>query len=199
MTAVGTEPASTIHTPAGQRAAGLIGVAAGLLWAALTVWEYRAGLQHGRLAGARLANQIGFTAATVGYLVMLVGLHRARPAGPGRTARVFTGLFASAWLAILAGQFLTLLAGISNEPNPLLPVGGILQAVASIGVGVTVARTGRWAGWQRWWPLVLGGYYVIGLLIPALAGHEPGPVTEPIWGLTYAILGAAVATGYGRP
>lgn len=181
------------HAPVG-RTAGLVGAAAGLLWAALTVWEYRAGLQRGPLAGARLVDQLGFTAATVGYVVMLIGLHRARPAGDRKVTRAGTALFVSAWLAILAGQLLGLLAGVDNEANPLLPIGGILQAVASVAVGVAVAWTARWTGWRRWWPLALGVYYLAVLFIPAFAGHEPGPITEPIWGLTYAVLGVALAT-----
>jgi hypothetical protein len=187
-----------VPNPTVGRAAGLLGAAAGLLWAALTVWEHRAGLQSGPLAGARLANQLGFTAATIGYVVMLVGLHRVRPAGDGKVARTMTGLFVSAWLAILAGQLLGLLAGVDNDANPLLPIGGILQAVASVAVGVAVARAVRWTGWRRWWPLALGVYYVAVLLIPAFAGHQPGPITEPIWGLTNAVLGLALATQAGR-
>lgn len=183
-----------VSIPTVGRAAGRLGAAAGVLWAALTVWEYRAGLQRGPLTGARLVNQLGFTAATVGYVVMLVGLHRARPAGAGKVTRTVTGLFVSAWLAILAGQVLGLLAGVDNDANVLLPIGGILQAVASVAVGVAVARAARWTGWRRWWPLVLGVYYVAVMFVPAFAGHEPGPITEPIWGLTYAVLGVALAT-----
>lgn len=186
---VHTAPNATV-----ARGAGLLGSGAGLLWAALTVWEYRAGLQRGPLAGARLVNQLGFTAATVGYVVMLIGLHRTRPAGDGKLARTLTAVFVSAWLAILAGQLLGLLAGITDDTNPLLPIGGILQAVASLAVGVAIARAGRWTDWRRWSPLALGVYYLAVLFIPAFAGHEPGPITEPIWALTYAVLGVAVAS-----
>ncbi|MFC0863652.1 hypothetical protein ACFHYQ_15220 [Sphaerimonospora cavernae] len=196
-TTIPTGVTSTVATrPA--RLLGLTGIAAGLLWAVLTVWEYQAGLQDGPLIGARLVNQIGFAIAIAGYVALLIGVHRARPAGPGRVARAITGLFAAAWLVILAGQLLSLLADLSGDDNPLLGIGGLLQGVASLATGIAVARSGRWSGWQRWWPLLLALYYVGVLLVPVFAGHEPTMLTESIWAVTYAVLGIALATATRR-
>jgi hypothetical protein len=188
---VGARAANTVRT---RRLLGVTGAAAGVLWSALTVWEHQAHLGSGPMTGARLANQLAFAAATIGYIAMLVGLHRARPAGAGRAARTFTVLLVIAWLLIVAGQLAQILTNIDQDADPLLPLGGLLQGIAALAVGITVARRAAWTGWQRWWPLILGVYYIAVLLVPAFAGHDPSVLTESIWALTYAVLGVALAT-----
>jgi hypothetical protein len=182
------------HTAAWTRRAGFTGAVAGVAWVPLVVWEYSADLEIGPLTAQHVANQLGFTVATVGYVVMLLGLHAARPAGSNRRARVATAAWATAWVLVLAGELAELLVGVDHETDPLPAVGGLLQGLASLVVGVLVARTSQWTGWRRWWPLVLALYFVIGMFIPAVAGHDPTMITEAIWALGYAGLGVALAT-----
>ncbi len=197
-----TVPISTIAARVGRsaRLLGIIGAAAGLLWVAMVIWEYQANLQpsDGPLTGSRLVNQIGFAVVIAGYVALLVGVHRARPAGPGRLARVFTGLFVTAWLFVFAGQLVNLLANVSEDDNFLPAIGGLLQVVAALGTGISVARRGHWTGWRRWWPLALSVYYVGVMFVPLFAGREPNMITETGWGLTYAVLGIALATAAHR-
>ena len=73
------------------RILGTVGVGAGLLFGAMSVWQHAAGLDSGGGAGVTV-NQAGFAVAMAGYLALGVGLYLARPGGDGRTARVFPAL-----------------------------------------------------------------------------------------------------------
>ena len=171
---------------------GIVGVISGLMWAALVVWEYQADLVTGPNSGAKLINQLGFLVATLGYVALLVGIHRARPAGSGRLAPAFTAVFVAAWVAILIGDVVGLVSDVDQDANLFLPLGGLLQGVGATGVGVTVARAKVWTGWPRWWPLILAVYVVAALLIPAFAGRGPDMLRESLWALCYSVLGLAL-------
>jgi hypothetical protein len=171
---------------------GATGMGAGLLFAAATGWQQVTGLKN---SGDGVATAVGhglFGLAIAGYVALAVGLHLARPGGAGRGARVFPALLAAAWTALLAGEVLEAVAGLDPDSDVLLPVGGLLQAVALIGLGITTAGTGRWTGWRRWAPLALAVIWVGGLLVPAFLGTDPSAVAEVVWALGYAGLGAAL-------
>jgi hypothetical protein len=165
----------------------------------MLLWEYSADLQpdSGPMTGQRLANQIGFLVAMIGYVVMLAGLHRARVTGAGRFGRFATGAFVTAWVILVLGSVATIV-GVDQDVNPLLPIGGLLQTVGGLCAGIVVARAGVWRGWQRWWLLGLASYWLLALFLPLFFGQEPTLLTETGWALSYAGLGAALFTAQSR-
>jgi hypothetical protein len=174
------------------RRLGVVGVGSGLLFAAMSVWKGVAGLGSDSTGGQATAIAIGFAVAMVGYVALTTGVHLARPGGDGRWPRFFTGALVVAWIALLAGSALEAVSSINPDENPLNPLGGLLQAVGLVGLGVVTMRAGRWSGWRRWMPLGLAVYYVAGLMVPAFAGVEPSWAAEAVWALGYALLGAAL-------
>jgi hypothetical protein len=60
-----------------------------------------------------------------------------------------------------------------------------------------VAR--RWQGWRRFWALGFAVFLVGALFVPAIAGVEPGVITEVIWALGYSGLGVALLGGRTGP
>jgi hypothetical protein len=180
------------------RVLGRTGAGAGLLFAAMTVWAHAAGLQTVRTGAAATLDQGLFGVAMAGYVALAVGLHLARPGGAGRAARTFPMLLAGAWTTLLAAAVLDAVAGLDPDSDVLAPVGGLLQAVALVGLGITTAVAGRWSGWRRWTPLALAAFYVGALMVPAFLGTDPSVWTECLWALGYAGLGSALAVEAGR-
>jgi hypothetical protein len=179
------------RTPA-LRILGGIGAAAGLLFAGMEVWQQAAGLSAGSGGLADRINQSLFALATAGYVALAVGLHLARAGGSGRISRWFPALLGAGWFAILVGGFLELSGSVGPDADPLSSIGGWAQVVALIGLGITVARAGRWSGWRRYAPLGLAVYIVGGLMGPSFAGADPGTIGVSLWALGYCGLGLAL-------
>jgi hypothetical protein len=184
--------------PPGRRAEavrilGGLGVAAGFLFAAMSLWEHAAGYTsagtHG-VAGA--INAGGFDLAEAGYVALAVGLVLARPGGSGRIAPVFPALIGLAWTAFFASGVLDLLGWPSPSADVVGPIGGLAQLIGLVGLGIGTGTARRWSGWRRWWPLGLATVFVGALFIPAVIGFEPAAVTETIWALGYGGLGLAL-------
>jgi len=185
-----------------DRRLGIIGIGAGLLFGAMSVWQHAAGLDPDGSGAASAVNQAGFALAIAGYLALALGLYRARPGGDRREAGVFPALLALAWTALLAGLAVESLTSISEDDNVLFPIGGALQVIGLAGLGITTVVAGRWTGWRRFWALGFAVFFVGAVSVPAIAGVEPGVITEVIWALGYAGLGAALVAehtaGSGR-
>jgi hypothetical protein len=173
------------------RILGSVGVGAGLLFGAMSVWQHAAGLDSGSGAGVTV-NQAGFAFAMAGYLALGVGLYLARPGGDGRTARAFPALLAGAWTALIAGIAIESLTSVGEDVNVLLPIGGLAQVIGLTGLGITTVMARRWSGWRRFWALGFALFFVGALFVPAIAGAEPGVITEVLWALGYSGLGVAL-------
>jgi hypothetical protein len=175
-----------------MRVLGITGAAAGLLFAAMAMWAHAAGIESGSAGIAAQINQGLFALATAGYVALGVGLYLARPGGSGRIARTFPALLAASWLAILVGGFLELFTSVSPDSDVLASIGGLAQAAALIGLGITVARAGRWSGWRRYWPLGTAVYVLGVLMAPSFFGVQPSWLVVALWALGYSGLGAAL-------
>ena len=164
----------------------------------MSVWQSATGVEEaGGVPGAVATG--GFLTAMSGYVVLAVGLALARPGGDGRIARLFPALLAGAWTAFIAGTLLEQFTSLDPEADLLNPIGGLAQGIGLVGLGVTVARAGRWSGWRRFAPLAFATYYVGALFVPAIAGVEPSTIVEVGWTLGYALLGFALMTADGTP
>ncbi len=167
-----------------RRVAGLVGVAGGIAWVPLVAAE------GGASGGTQTAVEIGFVVTSACFVVMLLAVHAARPAGSTRAARIFTAILAGAWVALLAGQLVDLTTGLPSEF--VGAIGGLGQCIALVAAGVLAARGGAWSGWRRWWLLAMGAFFVIVVFVPAVIGIEPGLLTEGLWALSYSGLGLAL-------
>jgi hypothetical protein len=183
-------PAVSVDRTPVLRGLGAVGTGAGVLFAALVVWE--------RVGSDGAIVQAGFLIAMAGYVALAVGLDLGRAAGNGRSARAFPLLLAAAWLALIAAGAVEALTSVTSDGNPLYPIGGLGQAIGLVGTGLAVAVAGRWSGWRRLWPLGLALFYVGVLFVPAIFGVEPAVVPEALWALGYAGLGIALYTEAAR-
>jgi hypothetical protein len=180
-------PAISVDHRRTLRTIGAVGTGAGLLFAAMSVWQHAAVPQSGPAAAI---NQTGFAVAMAGYVVLAAGLAAVPPGG--RRSRAFPLLVAIAWTALLASTALEALTPVNVDV--LLPFGGLLQAVGLLGLGVSTVIARRWSGWRRFWPLGLALLFAGGLFVPAIVGIEPTAVVEVLWAMGYAGLGLALAT-----
>jgi hypothetical protein len=166
------------------RTTGTVGLVAGVLFAAMTVWE--------QAGGPAAATGIGFAVATAGYVVLGTGLTVAQPGG--RRARIFPILVVVAWTVLLAASAVETFTSVGPDTDALNAIGGLLQGVGLIGLGVSTAVAGRWTGWRRFWPLGLAAFYTGALFVPAAFGVEPTTALETAWAMGYAGLGVALLT-----
>ncbi len=183
-----TVPETPTVTPA------RVGIAAGVLYAAMVGWQRAAGIELGDPGTAVLVNQTGIVLGMLGFVVLAVGLWRARPGGDGGLARSWPLVLAFGWAALAAAIPLEVLSGLGAEENPLNPVGGIAQLVGLLGLGATVARAGRWQGWRRWFPLGFAVFYAGIVGYTAVSGSWPSAPVELAWALGYSVLGWALLT-----
>ena len=186
--------AATAQRLPSARLPGAVGIAAGVLFAAMSIWEHVAGLGPTQHTRPSLINQLGFALALTGYSVLAWGLARARPAAAHRGAVAFPVVLAIAWTALATGNLLQLVTPLTPDADPLNPLGGLGQALGLAGLGVTVALGSRWTGWRRYWPLGLACVYIFALLIPAFLGVAPTAIAETLWALGISGLGLALAT-----
>jgi hypothetical protein len=148
----------------------------------------------------------GFTAIQVFFFVHHLALAgglwavwRSGAAGHGRHATI-GGAGSVVTMGLLAVQELVAISAASaSYPSTLADtVGGVyggvslLNGVVLILFGVAVLRAGRWTGWSRWLPLILG-VYVIVPLTPAIFGpFVLARLTIGLWMLLFAALGWAL-------
>ena len=170
------------------RVLGRIGAGAGVLFAAMTAWEHAAGLGTVRTGAAATLNQGLFGVAMAGFVALAAGLHLARPGGAAGWRASSRWRWPSRGRPCWPPRCVDAVAGLDPDTGVLAPVGGLLQAVALLGLGITTAVARRWSGWRRWTPLALAVFYVGALMVPAFSGPIPacgrsarGPSATPCW------------------
>ena len=121
----------------------------------------------------------------------------------GVVGLAFSGA-ASGWLGgiglgiALLGRVVFVLAEIHSsiivDESILQPVGAPISAVGMTLVGIAVLRTGRWGGWQRFTPLLVGVYPFVVMFPFVIFTGEPNIVAISGWGLPWFLLGYAFWT-----
>lgn len=193
-------------TPNQVRRGGLLGVAAGLVGAAVTLLTQFA-------TPAVPPGQTGYpwvpamfvllglllTAVRIGFLALTVALSMSGVSGRGVTARTGLILALVGFAAQALAQFLLLFATGSpiDAPYPatillLLVIATALAAVGLILAGVGALRTKAWLNWRRFMPLVAG--VVTALLVATYFSSDIYNWGMTLWCCILAILGAALAT-----
>jgi hypothetical protein len=175
-------------------------VFAGVLWSIGAVVQFRYGLFDHSAGSAYVAHQ---AVAMIAVALIVGGLWvfgRAHVAGDGRFARAVLALFVAGWVLILIGGLSNLASGDGTGPlatlGMVLPaVGGSLNTLTGLLLGVAVARAARLPGWRRWSVLVYALYYLVVLWLPvAITAQPPTLLPEIGWGGAWILVGAAALT-----
>ena len=182
-------------TPQNQiRTASVIGMVSAVLWIVALFIEYQFGLlPPGNGSILYYIDQFMFFAALAGYLIMLIGLLKSGAAGNGVFGKISQGIFITGLAALLIAQVVQLLT--RNPDFFLYPIGGIFQLLGGLLTGIAVVIAKRWAGWQRFAPLLQGLYYLIVLFLPiVISNRSPSQLTEALWEGTWFITSLALYT-----
>lgn len=149
------------------------------------------------------ATSLTWGLAQVLFLVTLLAFARSGAAGASRAGRVGSSLtVAGGVLYVLAhatsvsfrDALMTDAAGISVIT--LFTLASLLTAAGFILAGVAILRAGRWTGWRRWAPLVLGIWMVC--MLP-LQFTSLLPLSVVVYAVTIAAFAGALACeGEGR-
>jgi hypothetical protein len=171
--------------------AGLVCIAAAILWIIAITIEYRYDLQPPGRGLLYVSNQLMFLVALAGYLTSIFGLIWGRVAGEGRIGRYALGLFAFGYSILIVATIVSLPAG--NNDNLFFPIGGLAASLGCLLSGIAIVTAKRWQGWQRWSVLIYAIYYWAVLFLPlVIANQEPNQITETIWGLAWLLIGLAL-------
>jgi len=181
------------------RACAITGLAASVLWLVALVVEYQFDLlPPGNGSSLYRADQAAFALAELGYLVLLIGILRARAGGDTAFGRISIGIWAFAIAALVIGQFLALLGIVVA---PLLPIGGLGQLIGSILAAIAIWRAGRWTGWRRFAPAIWALYTLMLFLaiatgLPGLATPTGSPteLAEAGWQVAWFLVALALTT-----
>ncbi len=175
------------------RSAGMILVAASLLWIVAIFMEYSLDLQPPGSGTLYYINQAMFFVAMAGWVTGIFGLTWTRAAGDGWFGRITIGLFAFGWIVLLVALPLGVITG--NNNLLLFPIGGLTSMLGGLLAGVAVVVARRWHGWRRFSVLFYGLFYFLVLMLPLMvANREPTPFTEVLWGLAWLPMGYALVT-----
>lgn len=195
-----TRPDADLRTPGLLcLAAGLLGVASGLLLAFIEPQVPDSRFSYPLDSAGFTAIQIWFVVQHLGLLAGQWALRQSGAAGSSRTAAAghLIGLGGMALLTLT--ELLAIAASGSPYPSPRTNVLDALYGVSSIAlgvgllmVGVMVVRERQWSGWPRWLPLTMGVWVFVPMTPAMLAGFLPARLAISAWMLLYAALGWAL-------
>jgi hypothetical protein len=146
-----------------------------------------------------LLAQLVFMSNHVLLLVGILGLARSGAAGTGLLGRVGLWISLAGMAALTLCEVWAMTFATSSYPGPGIDVlhtsygaASILIGVGLVLAGVAVARTGEWAGWRRFVPLICG-VAVFVIVIPGVFGpFLAGRLVLAVWMLMFAALGWAL-------
>ncbi len=175
------------------RAAALTGMASAILWLVAITIEYAFHLQQpGDGSLLYYLDQLLFFIATLGYVILLLGLRQGKAAGAGVFGKISLGICIAGLVALLIAQIVSTL---THNPNFFLfPIGGMLLMLGGLLTGIAVVTARRWSGWQRFAPLLQWLYYLVLMLSLVIHNQPPTQLGESIWQVTWFITSLALYT-----
>jgi hypothetical protein len=176
--------------------AGIIGMVGAGLWVLSVFIQNRYnlfGLGSGPLYPFhQVLAFIALAAMVVGFWGLVWG-----GAMQGRFGRIAVTLYAISWgMIILAGLVALIFQTEDSLIFILFPIGGTLADISGLLIGIAVVRAKRWAGWQRFMPLLsfLVIFFAVNLPFVLGATAGPGVVGELIQGVCWFGVALAVYT-----
>lgn len=173
---------------------GTCAVTGGLLWSLGIALEYGLSYKTPHSGTGFYVLQVLFLVAQGAFLCGMQGLEWSGAVGTGRFGRWSLRLFQLGLVFLMVGSVIYIVTG--NQNSPFFPLGGLSIAVTGLLVGIAVWRTAVLQSWRRVSPVLVGAYYVFGMLVPAIAAGPkssgPPPVLEFLWGATWVLMGLAL-------
>jgi hypothetical protein len=190
-----------MQNPSVARKAGIVGMAGAVLWIISIIVQSSVGLSGSESGSLWVVNELISLTAQIGMIIGFLGLIWGGAFG-GRFGTIAVGAHVLGYTLIVLGGIAGLLLGDSESPLFLLYlIGAVLAGVAAVLMAVAVLTTARWAGWQRWIPLLYGIYYLLIVELPMMLGVTPdGPGISVLigMGVSWFLVALAVYTAQGR-
>jgi hypothetical protein len=146
-----------------------------------------------------VAAQVWFSIHHLGLLAGLYGLLRSGAIGTSRLGRIGSwgaivgmGLLSIVELVAISGSDAARPSPSANLIESLYGIPSVLIGLSLIAAGIAVIRAGRWHGWRRALPLLLGVYVFVPLTPALFASYEAARLAIGGWMLGFAVLGWAL-------
>jgi hypothetical protein len=195
----------TAPTPSQVRRGGLLGVAAGLVGAGVTLLTEFAdpvvdvgSTGYPWVPAMYVLLGLLLTAVRVGFVLLIASLSMSGVCGRSRAARagLILALLGFAAQAVLQLLFLFAAGSRTSDPYPLtlglaLVIATTLAAVGLLLAGAEAIRSHTWTDWRRFIPLTVG--IVTAATVVTFISGDAGNWGMLLWCLTLGGLGAALA------
>jgi hypothetical protein len=196
----------TAPTPPKVRRGGLMGVAAGLVGAAITSLSQFADpavevgdTTYPWVPALYVLLGVLLTAVRVGFVVLVAALSMSGVSGRSATARAGLVLALLGFAAQALVQLLLLFAAGTRATDPypsalaiMLTTATALAAVGLLLAGIEAIRSRAWLNWRRFIPLLAG--VVTAATVVTLVNGDARNWGMLVWCLVLAVLGTALAT-----
>lgn len=176
------------------RLGGTCAVTGGFLWSLGVALEYGLSYKTPHNGTGFYVLQVLFLLAQGAFLCGMQGLEWSGAVGTSRFGRWSLRIFQLGLVFLMTGSIIYVVNGDQN--SPFFPLGGLSIAVTGLLVGIAVWHAAVLPGWRRVSPILVGVYYVFGMLVPAIAAGTktsgPPAVLEFLWGATWVLMGLAL-------
>lgn len=182
------------------RKAGMVGMAGAVLWMIGVIMQYSLGLFGPDSGALWVVHELIAFVALAGMITGFLGLIWGG-AVESRFGKTAVYLYAISWGLIIIAGLVGLLPQTADSPIFILyPIGGMLSDVGALLTGIAVIMAKRWAGWQRFMPLVNFLVIFFGVNLPMFAGANDGPglIGELVMGVCWLGVALAVYTSQSR-
>jgi hypothetical protein len=183
------------------RKAGIVGMVSAVLWIISIIMQSSLGLSGPESGSLWVVNELISLTALIGMIIGFLGLIWGG-AFRGRFGTITIGVHVLGYTLIVLGGIAGLFLGDSDSPLFLLyPIGAALTVIAAVLIAVAVLTSARWAGWQRWIPLLYSIYQLLLVELPMVLGvtpDGPGSSVEIGLGVSWFLVALAVYTAQTR-
>ena len=177
-------------TEPGIRFGGRMGLSGGAHLVVCGILAFIWGSSHPHPTGLMMFTSLWLTAFLC-ILVMFRTLFVMRIMGDrGRWLLIVPAMGA---LTYIVADVQIMMSGNQPAAVPMLRNAALLTAIGMLMCGIATVMAGRWQGWRRFTPLLVGLYPLL-VMFPfaTLYGGEPGGMIVGIWGVPWLLLGYAL-------
>jgi len=189
-----------MQSPSLARKAGIVGMVSAILWMISVIMQKSLGLSSPDGSALWVAHELMAMTAIVGMVIGFLGLIWGDAVG-SRFGKMAVYLYAFGYgLIVIAGLAGILLQTQDTPISILFPIGGVLWDLGALLTGIAVIAAKRWAGWQRFMPLVNFLVIFFAVTLPLIAGATDGPgmIGELLMGVCWFGVALAVYTTQAR-
>jgi hypothetical protein len=182
------------------RKAGMIGMAAAILWMASVIMQNSFELFTPDGSALWIVHELMAMTAIAGMIIGYLGLIWGG-AVKSRFGKIAVYLYAFGWgLIVIAGLAGALLQTQDTPISILFPIAGALYDLGALLIGIAVITEKRWTGWQRFMPLVSFLVIFLAVTLPVVTGVTDGPgmIGELLMGACWFGVALAVYTAQAR-